>query len=110
MFNDEKSALVFLVMRNTNGGFNYKMLLVAKENADGKLAIDQHLPAGSEPMSEPVRWVSELGAVSSDGTMILVKMGWQDRPVAPYNVNYLWETWDLRTAKLVKKGLRFCDP
>lgn len=104
-----KVLLVLVSQVQSSGGWNYDHLMTVQEISGGTLQFREWLPAGQEPMRKH-RWIMELGAISDDGHTILVKMGEPDRDKVPYTVGDVWETWDLSTSKLVKTGLKLCNP
>jgi hypothetical protein len=103
---DEGGALLLLVLRHLEsaGGFNYAYLLTIQEAPGGVLRFERRLLADNGPMTAGRR-VVELGAVSDDAAIALLKIGEPDNAVAPYKVGHIWERWDLVTPKLLKTGL-----
>ena len=84
--------------------YDYGYLLRVRSDATG-LKVSRVLERGIPPMNELHRWVSELGAVSDDGSTALLKFGAANRDKAPYTMDYVWQTWDLDTPKVLGTGL-----
>ncbi len=47
--------------------------------------------------------VSEIGAISDDGKRALLKVARETTPGS--SIQYVWETWDLQSMKVIKEGL-----
>jgi hypothetical protein len=102
---ERRQALLFLVARNAeSGGFNYAYLMTLEDVPGQSLKPEKRLAAGSGPMTKR-RWVVELGAVSDDAKIALLKIGEPDETEPPFKVGHIWETWDLVKPKLLKTGL-----
>ncbi len=106
---ERHDTLLFLVFsQRTSGGADYAYLLTVHEKPNQQLAFEKRLPREVSPMRKH-QWIAELGAVSDDAGIALVKMGEPDRDRTPYKIGYVWETWDLVSPMLLKTGLRL-DP
>jgi len=91
--------------RSDRRSFDYGYLLRIAFAPDG-LHVTRLLDYASPPMNELHRGVSELGAISDDGTTALLKYAAANRQHAPYTIDYVWQTWDLQTPKVLGTGLR----
>lgn len=107
---EQRESLLVLVFRQreSGGGADYAYLLTAREKQDGTVEFQKRLPDEVPPMRKH-QFVSELGAISDDASVALIKMGEPDREQPPYKVGYVWETWNLSSPKLLKTGLKLCD-
>jgi hypothetical protein len=102
---EQRQALLLLVGRSVDsGGFNYAYLMTLEDGAGESMKLEKRLVADTTPGTKR-RWVVELGAVSDDARIALIKMGEPDATEAPFKVGHIWETWDLVTPKLLKTGL-----
>lgn len=102
-------SLLILVSRMVEpGGYNYSYLLTVQEIRGAGIEVEKRLPVGIAPMIGR-RWVVELGAVSDDARLGLIKLGESDQTRPPFKVGRVWETWDLVAARLVSTGLKLCQ-
>ncbi len=86
-------------------GFDYGYLLRVTSDSSGwhTTRLFEH---ATPPMNELHRFISELGAVSDDGKIALLKFGAANREQTPYTMDYTWQTWELDTPKLLGTGLK----
>ena len=84
--------------------YDYGYLLRVRFEPTG-LKVSRVLERGVPPMNELHRFVSELGAVADDGSTALLKFGAANHEKAPYTMDYVWQTWDLDTPKILGTGL-----
>jgi hypothetical protein len=101
---NERALLVLVNTIRKSGGYDYTYVLTVQELQNHTLAFQRWLPAGRDPMRK-YRWVVELGAISDDANIALIKVGEPDRDEAPYTVGKVWETWNLKEARILKTGL-----
>lgn len=102
-------SLLILVSRMVEPrGYNYSFLLTVQETRGAGIKVEKRLPAGIAPMMGR-RWVVELGAVSDDARLGLIKLGEADQAQPPFKVGRVWETWDLVAPRLVSTGLKLCQ-
>lgn len=89
--------------------YDYGYILRIVVESDGKTRVSRVMDSALPPMNMLHRTVSELGAVSDDGKIALLKFGEADREETPYKMTYSWQTWDLDTPKALGTGLRLGD-
>jgi hypothetical protein len=100
-------VVAFLIFESARGGSDYTTLIIAHINKEQDKVLSElvFLPR-SEFKKEPAEpWVSELGQVSNHGDKILVKVGTQSAPVAPYTCSYNWQIREIPSGKLIDSDI-----
>ena len=87
------------------GAWDYGYLLRITKTSDGRLTAKKVMDRATPFMTQRQRGVSELGAVSDDGSSALIKFSEADADEAPYRMSYAWQTWELDTPKKLADGL-----
>lgn len=87
------------------GAWDHGYLLRITKTSDGRFRAKKVMDRAKPFMSQRHRGVSELGAVSDDGSSALIKFSEADADEAPYRMSYAWQTWDLDTPKKLSDGL-----
>lgn len=105
---DKTTLLIIISLVQKDGGWNYDRLMILRKEAADEIVVSYECLLMNEPEIDQ-KWVVELGAISDDGRVALVKMGVPDGDRPPYNVNHVWETWDLKSQKRVGIGIKLCD-
>lgn len=102
------SCLLLRVMVGSpGGGANYSRLIRLSQNPKGEWTPQTFLANDAPPMNEVRRWISEIGAVSDTGRMVLFKMGEEEKGEGPsHRMYYSWQTWQLDPPKKVADGIR----
>lgn len=96
---DDK-ALVFVVMKSSGFGSDFATLLRVQPDADSVKTV--RLLESKQNLFDGSRWwLSELGAVSNDGSRILAKFG----VAADNRMVYRWHTLELASGKIMSEGL-----
>ena len=94
-------ALLFLI--NHEDGFGGCLLRVAMRGEVPR--FERVLAHPATPLFEGKRWwISDLGAVSDDGDVVLAKIGWMPRQTG--RVSYEWQTWSIGREKRLGSGLQ----
>jgi len=71
----------------------------------GRWTVETVLPKNLLEMDQRRRWISEIGAVSDTGRMLLCRVG--EPPVEGDGyINYSWQTWLLSPPKKASDGIR----
>jgi hypothetical protein len=84
---------------------SYGYLLRISKGSDVRLTAKKVMDRATPFMSKRHRRVSELGAVSDDGTTALLQFSVADADEAPYTMPHVWQTWELDTPKMLSEGL-----
>jgi hypothetical protein len=117
LFRLEKHELVREMVRSPRGrvllfevsnddGFGGCVLRVSAEEQEAK--FERILVYPKTPLFGGKRWwISDLGAVSDDGDVVLARFGWQ--PQKSGKTSYEWQTWSVRDAKRLGKGLQIAN-
>lgn len=104
------SCLLLRIMAaRPSGGSDYSRLIRVSRDAHGRWVAHTLFAKDTPPMNELHRWVSDIGAISDSGRMALFKLGEANQEVAPYRMEYSWQTWLLDSRKKVSDGIRVPD-
>jgi len=97
----QRKTLLFKIA--SDDGFGGCLLRVSLRDSVPK--FERVLAHPATPLFEGKRWwVSDLGAVSDDGDVILAKIGWM--PQKTGRVSYEWQTWSIARQKQLGSGLQ----
>jgi hypothetical protein len=97
----QRKALLFKI--DNDDGFGGCLLRVSLR--DRVPEFERVLAHPATPLFEGKRWwVSDLGAVSDDGDVVLAKIGWM--PQNTGRVSYEWQTWSIARQKQLGSGLQ----
>ena len=105
---NKKTLLIHISLIQERGGWNYDHLMTLSEEAADKRVVIHECLSTNEP-SMKRKWIVEVGAVSDDGQVALVKMGEPDDERPSYNVNHVWQKWDLKSQELIGVGMKLCN-
>jgi len=85
------------------GGSDYTTLIIAHINKeqDKVLSEETYLPETALKTEAGEPWISELGQISNRGDKILVRVGTQSAPVAPYTCSYNWQMREVPSGKIM---------
>lgn len=114
LFRLEKHELI----RGVVGSPRHTVLLFQISNEDGfggcvlRVSLRDRVPGFERVFAHPATplfegkrwWISDLGAVSNDGDVVLAKIGWM--PQNTGRVSYEWQTWSIGKQKKLGSGLR----
>jgi hypothetical protein len=97
----QRKTLMFNV--GNDDGFGGALLRVSMQGAKPK--FEQVFSYPVTPLFKGDRWwVRELGAVSDDGNIVVLKIGWES-PKRKW-ISYEWQTWSIREEKRLGRGLQ----
>ncbi|MBL9117524.1 MAG: hypothetical protein JNJ83_21140 [Verrucomicrobiaceae bacterium] len=83
--------------------FGWYRGLVRVRVSDKGLVVDELWDTGTDLFPGRRWWVSEIGALSDDGEVALLKLGISGENNGP--IEYSWQTWQLNPAKQLGSGL-----
>jgi hypothetical protein len=99
---DDGKTLAFVAMKHTGGGSDFAAL-VRVQTIAGKLKADRILDSRMRLFGDRRWWLSDLGAISNDGTRILAEFG-VDAPDGR-RMSYRWHTVELSSGKIQGEGM-----
>jgi hypothetical protein len=96
------AALIF-VSPPGRGGSDYASLLIAHLNKEQDKVLSEfvYLPAKEFATEAGEPSVSELGQISNRGDKILLRVGTQSAPVAPYTCSYNWQIREVPSGRKI---------
>jgi len=102
VLSEDGASIVFVAMKSRGFGSDFAALVRVYPAADG-VKVSRVLESGEKLFDARRWWISELGAVSNDGTRILAKFGVN----APDSnrMGYRWFTVELGSGKILSEGL-----
>ena len=102
VLSEDGASIVFVAMKSRGFGSDFAALVRVYLAADG-VKVSRVLESGEKLFDARRWWISELGAVSNDGTRILAKFGVN----APDSnrMGYRWFTVELGSGKILSEGL-----
>ena len=102
---EDGKSVVFAVNASLGSGSNYSTLVLVSYEARGIKAA-KVLKTGQKLFGGRRWWVSELGAVTNDGTRVLAKFGVMSPPKNGMSkVVYSWYTVESSTGEILSSGL-----
>lgn len=103
---DDGVSLLILAKKKEGFESKFATLVSVRPAADGVKVI-RVLESGRKLFEDRNWWISELGAVSNDGTRILAKFGVDYPPDddGSTRMGYRWCTLELATGKILSEGL-----
>ena len=99
---DDGNSLALVVMEESGGGSNFAALLKVHAVA-GKLEVERVLDSKMRLFEGRRWWVSDLGAMSNDGTRVLARFGVESRGAR--RMSYRWYTLELPSGKILGEGM-----
>ena len=97
------AAVALLRIDKFERNFGWYHGLVRVRVSDKGLVVDELWDSGTDLFPERRWWVSEIGALSDDGEVALIKLGISGENNGP--IEYSWQTWQLSPAKQLGTGL-----
>jgi hypothetical protein len=106
VLSDDGTSLALVAMKTRGFGSNFATL-VSVRLAAGGVKVSRVLGPGEKLFDGRRWWLSELGAVSNDGTRILAKLGVEFPPDddGSIRMGYKWYTVELAAGKILSEGL-----
>jgi hypothetical protein len=106
VMSDDGSSLVLVAMKTQGFGSDFATLVSVQPVVSG-VRVVRLLESGAKLFGGRKWWISELGAVSNDGTRILAKFGVDYPPDdnGLTRMGYRWYTVELATGKILSEGL-----
>lgn len=99
---DDGNSLVLVAMKTRGFGSDFATLVSVKPSGNG-VKVNRVLESGQKLFDGKRWWLSELGAVSNDGTRILAKFGVDASD--SNRMGYRWFTLELGSGKILSEGL-----
>lgn len=97
----QRAVLLFKI--DHEDGFGGCLLRVSMRGKEP--AFERVLAHPATPLFQGKRWwISDLGAVSDDGDVVLAKIGWM--PQTTGRVAYEWQTWSISRKERLGSGLQ----
>lgn len=103
---DDGASLVLVAMKTRGFGSDFATLVSVRQAAN-EVKVSRVLGSGEKLFDGRRWWLSELGAVSNDGTRILAKLGVEFPPDddGSIRMGYKWYTVEPATGKILSEGL-----
>ena len=106
---DDGESLAFVAMESRGFGSDFGALILV-QRVGAELKVSRALKSGQKLFEGGDWWLSELGAVSNDGKMILAKFGVSQPPKdGSSRMVYKWYTIELPTGKILSEGLTIAN-
>lgn len=102
ILSDDGKSLAFQVSSHQGGGPNRATLLRVRP-AGAELQIDRLLDSHMKLFKGRKWWISDLGAMSNDGTRLLAEFGVE--PPGGGRIPYRWYTVELPSGKILGEGI-----
>jgi hypothetical protein len=110
---DDEKQYAFTVMKRVGkpgGNFfgeDYDRIVVLSDASNGRWSKREAMRRTE--LTPPLRAVSRIGAISSDGSKILLEVSENTQTEGFTYVDYIWQTWDTTKGKKLSEGIRFCE-
>lgn len=103
----ERGCIVLAVWNTDDGrGLDYSALVVIRALKSGP-EVSRIWESGDDAVLKGRWWVSDLGAVSEDGDLILANFG--EIPAGKNAVDYRWQTWKVAPPTRLGIGLQIAN-